>query len=106
MGFIPQAHGEDPMPIIDETGLSGKYDFTLLFDYQGRAIAPRATTAAPPPAGGGGEIAPAGSTTESGSFPDILTALEQQLGLKLVRAKEVPLAVLVIDRVNMVPTEN
>jgi bla regulator protein blaR1 len=59
-------------PVVDKTGLTGKYDFTL-------------------------EYVPAShaATDETGG-PSIFTALEQQLGLKLEPVKA-PMDVLVID---------
>jgi uncharacterized protein (TIGR03435 family) len=72
-----------PAPILDKTGLTGRYDFTL--EYQGRTM-----------------YAPE-------QVPSILKvvqgALEMQLGLTLVKAK-VPENVLVIDRLQRLPAEN
>jgi uncharacterized protein (TIGR03435 family) len=76
-------------PVVDKTGLSGKYDFNLkwapeeqtgqMFKGAGDATAP-----APPPA------EPAG--------PSIFTAVQEQLGLKL-EAQKSPMMVLVIDHI-------
>lgn len=63
---------ETGRPVVDHTGLTGKYDFTLEYTPFGRA-----------------------ATDESGR-PSIFTALEEQLGLKLVPMKE-PVEVLVVD---------
>jgi len=50
---------------------------------------------------------PAGAASDPGSgLPDIFTALEKQLGLKLVKVKAVPVDVLVIDHVEKAPTGN
>lgn len=65
---------ETGRPVLDRTGLAGKYDFTLEFE---------------PTAKMGKE--------DSGR-PSVFTALEEQLGLKLVPAKE-PVDVLVIDSI-------
>lgn len=65
--------------VVDKTGLSGKYDFDLKWtpdDLQG--------------------------TIDAG--PTLFTALEEQLGLKLVPAKD-PVETLVVDHVER-PTEN
>jgi len=64
--------------VTDETGLKGDYDIKL--DY-----APMEAT--------------------DSSLPWISTAVEEQLGLKLVKQK-VPVEMFVIDRVDRVPTEN
>jgi uncharacterized protein (TIGR03435 family) len=70
-----------PAPVVDKTGLEGRYDFTLVF--------------------------PAGGIHAPSSVPDIMKriqkALEAQLGLTLVTAR-VPESVLVIDRLQQVPT--
>jgi uncharacterized protein (TIGR03435 family) len=68
-------------PVIDRTGLKGRFDI----DFR----------AAPP---GAREGSPAGA------LPPIATALEDQLGLKLLQDRA-PVEVLVIDRLEM-PTEN
>jgi uncharacterized protein (TIGR03435 family) len=64
--------------VIDQTGISGTYDITLKF-------------------------APEESTDST--MPFIYTALQEQLGLKLVSQK-VPVKMLVIDHVDRLPTEN
>jgi bla regulator protein blaR1 len=74
--------------LIDRSGLSGSFDFTL-------AWAPEPTTA--PPSG-----APATPSDPLGSTP--VQALRDQLGLKLEAARA-PVKVLVIDRVQR-PSEN
>jgi uncharacterized protein (TIGR03435 family) len=73
------------MPILDKTGLEGKFDFKVEF-------APQAPGALTP------------DTTDEDA-PNLLTAVQQQLGLKLNPSK-IPLDVLMIDRVEKVPTEN
>lgn len=76
-------------PVIDQTGVSGRFDFTLSwtpdeFQLNGRtAERPDASADAP---------------------PNLFTAVQQQLGLK-IEAKRGPAEVLVIDHVAM-PSEN
>jgi uncharacterized protein (TIGR03435 family) len=70
-------------PVLDRTGLAGGYDFTLEFTW------------------GNPELVPRDSPDADRS---IFSALQQQLGLKLVAAKE-PIEVLVIDHVEK-PSEN
>ena len=65
-------------PVVDRTGLKGNYDFDINF-------APMDGTDSP--------------------LPSIFTALEEQLGLKLV-SQQVPVEIFVIDHVDRVPTEN
>jgi uncharacterized protein (TIGR03435 family) len=61
-------------PVMDKTGLAGKYDFTL--DY----------------------VPAAKAATDDSGGPSIFTALQEQLGLRLEPAKA-PMDVLVIDAV-------
>ena len=77
--------------IVDKTGLMGRYDFHLEYsvDNSGRPVA--ALGPDDLSVGGGG--------------PDIFTAFERQLGLKLEKAKE-SLDVLVIDHLEKTPSEN
>jgi len=79
-------------PLIDATGLTAKYDFTVTFASdsvkEGSALL---TTAAP-----GEAPAPAGGRT-------IFAALERDLGLKLEKTKSM-IDVFVIDHVEKTPT--
>jgi uncharacterized protein (TIGR03435 family) len=83
-------------PVLDQTGLAGKYDFKMAYDPRGSIIA--ASQSSPPGA------APA-PLSDDPSEPDIFSALQEQLGLKL-EARKVLLDVLVIDRADQAPTEN
>jgi uncharacterized protein (TIGR03435 family) len=73
-------------PVIDKTGLTGVYNFTLDFSWQ-------QISAGPSP---GGASEPAS--------PDIFTALQQQLGLKLEPARG-QVSHLVVDHIER-PSEN
>jgi uncharacterized protein (TIGR03435 family) len=78
-------------PVIDQTGLAGRFDFTLKwtpdeFQFAGLGIKP------PAPA------------DNADAPPDLFTAMQQQLGLKLESTKA-PADVLVIDHVEK-PSEN
>ena len=81
-------------PVIDKTGLTGKYDFSIDFrmDLRGLGLPP-----------GPGGAAPADSASEPG--PDLAAAVRQQLGLSLVAGKA-KLDVLIIDKAEKVPTAN
>jgi uncharacterized protein (TIGR03435 family) len=81
-------------PVIDKTGLTGKYDFSIDFNLDLRALGP--LPGGPTP--GAGDNAP-----DPG--PDIAAAVEQQLGLRLVAGKA-KLDVLVIDKAEKVPSDN
>ncbi len=86
--------------VIDKTGLSGVYEFTLGF--AGMMIMPNV---APPP-GSTGE-APAHVASDPGEVgPSLFSALEKQLGLKLVKMKNIPVDILVIDHADKTPTDN
>jgi uncharacterized protein (TIGR03435 family) len=82
--------------VIDQTGLTGSYDFTLSWtpDEQRNAISNGAGTN-PGAAGAAAQESPAGS---------ILTALQEQLGLKL-ESKRATVDALVIDHIER-PSEN
>jgi uncharacterized protein (TIGR03435 family) len=70
--------------LVDKTGLTGRYDFKLEFMDPG---------------------AQPGATDIRDPIPDVFTALEKQLGLRLEKAK-VPVDVLVIDHIEKAPTAN
>ncbi|MBZ5634637.1 MAG: TIGR03435 family protein [Acidobacteriia bacterium] len=72
-------------PVVDQTGLSEKYDFTLKFTPDPGQMA-----------GLGGPPPPA--TDSLDAPPDIFAAFQQQLGLKLESTKA-PADVMVIDKV-------
>ncbi len=78
-------------PVVDQTGLSGRFDFTLTWtpdesQFGGLGIK------VPPP------------TDDAAAPPGLFTAIQEQLGLKLESAKA-PVEVLVVDRVEK-PSEN
>jgi len=84
-------------PVLDRTGLTGRYDFAL--DYSLRASPPPPGQPGPDPAA----AVPADSASDAG--PDITAALQQQLGLRLVAGKA-KLDVVVIEKAERVPTAN
>jgi uncharacterized protein (TIGR03435 family) len=70
--------------VIDKTGLQGDYDLSLKWSPEEQAA----------------------NAEDSGAVdrPEIITAMQEQLGLKLVSGKD-PVKTLVVDSVNM-PTAN
>ena len=85
-------------PVLDQTGLAGKFDFTLTwtpdeFQFAGLGVK------VPPPGDPSVTIGPRGTAS-----PDLFTAFQEQLGLKLESTKA-PAEVFVIDRVEK-PSEN
>lgn len=81
IGMLAQALGR---PVVDKTGLVGRFDIDF------RAAAPSA--------------GPGAAGTPLAELPSVFTAVEEQLGLKLLTGRG-PVEVLVIDRLEM-PTEN
>jgi uncharacterized protein (TIGR03435 family) len=76
--------------VEDQTGLKGKYDFTLAFE-------------ADPPQFAGASTGTPSTPAERGAA--LTTAVQEQLGLKL-EGKKSNIEMLVIDRLDKVPTEN
>ncbi len=83
--------------VLDETGLTGNYDFTLQWTPDDRAGPMSAATQ-----GGGSRSDDAPPPDSSG--PSIFTAIQEQLGLKL-ESRKIPVEMLVIDHVEP-PSEN
>jgi uncharacterized protein (TIGR03435 family) len=81
------------LPMVDKTGLAGKFDFTMEY-------APRSPGALPLP-----PSMDDATTAADESAPNLTAAVSQQLGLKLNAAK-IPLDVLIVDRADQLPTEN
>ncbi len=109
-GFVNSSTGAkdgSPIPrIVDKTGLAGKYDFSLEFDCEGCVGLAAMMRNLPAFAGRGGD-APAPQETDPGSgLPNIFVAIEKQLGLKLVKVKDIPTDILVIENADKVPSEN
>jgi len=73
------------LPVTDQTGLAGRFDFTLEF-------APQAPGALPP-------------DKPDESAPNLISAVPQQLGLKL-ESKKIPVDILVVDSADKIPAEN
>jgi uncharacterized protein (TIGR03435 family) len=78
--------------VTDATGLTAKYDFTLTYSGERPGSAPvvSQTPVAQP---------------EDSPLPDIFSALQSQLGLKL-EPKKVPVEVMVVDHMEKTPTGN
>ncbi|HTW67191.1 MAG TPA: TIGR03435 family protein [Bryobacteraceae bacterium] len=78
-------------PVVDQTGLSARYDFTVTFTLDASQAV--RLGGAPPPVANNPDAA-----------PDLFAAFQQQLGLKLESTKA-PVDVMVIDKVER-PSEN
>jgi uncharacterized protein (TIGR03435 family) len=69
-------------PVVDATGLTGKYDFDLRW-----------------------QNSSASAAADGDSGPDLPQAIQEQLGLKL-EAKKGPVKILVVDHAEKTPAEN
>lgn len=90
-----------PGRVLDQTGLAAKYDFKIRYSGAGQigdVLRPQATGVP----GSGENVL---DIQDPGGGPDLFTAIEKQLGLKLTKGKSV-LEVLVIDHVERTPIEN
>ena len=76
-------------PVVDKTGLTGKYDFTLT--WRPDQLGPTPPNAPPPPA-------------DLESRPDIFGAMQEQLGLRF-QAERTPVEVLVVEKAQK-PSDN
>jgi uncharacterized protein (TIGR03435 family) len=78
-------------PVVDQTGLEGKYDFTIRWTPDESQFAGLGVRVPPP-------------SDDPNAPPGLFTAFQEQLGLKL-ESTRAPAEVLVIDRVER-PSEN
>jgi len=90
-----QLAGQVQKPVVDATGLKGKYDYSIYWSTSSRVAPP------PPPGVSGIDALP--NTDNSG--PTIFTAIQEQLGLKL-ESKKGPVEIVVVDFAEKTPTEN
>jgi uncharacterized protein (TIGR03435 family) len=109
-GLAEMLSGQLDLPVVDMTGLTGKYDFTLTYAPEGGVgLRLPAGIAPPPPAGPppgeAGPGLPAASAPDGQSSPNLFSALQEQLGLKLEQRKG-PVDLLVIDHLEKAPVEN
>jgi len=94
--FAAQIERQMGRPVIDSTGLRAKYDFTLHYamqatnDGHGGAVV--------------GESEPR-AVSDPGIGPTFISALQSQLGLKLV-SKKAKVEILVIDHAEKIPSAN
>ena len=72
--------------VLDKTGFTGSYDFTLKYAMSPMRAAPE----------GSPDVQPVLSASDPTGSPDLFTAIQQQLGLKLESGKG-PVEVIVID---------
>jgi uncharacterized protein (TIGR03435 family) len=92
-------------PVVDKTGLSGTFDFTLDFSRESVQNSALAGLPPPPPANPTGQAPGTQPAADPGEAPSLFTAIQEQLGLKLDK-KRGPLDVIVVDQADKVPKEN
>jgi uncharacterized protein (TIGR03435 family) len=88
--FTEGLSGVYQRPVVDMTGLEGRFDFDLLFT--------------PDRVGGPGVAFGNSCGTPAGDRPALSTAMQEQLGIR-ISAGQAPVEVLVIDSAER-PTEN
>ena len=98
---------EFAVPVLDETGIEGRWNFTLTFSPPGLAASLQAASLRAAQAAAGVSAAPGGAGTASDPSADmtIEQAVDRQMGLKL-RSRQRTGKVLVVDYVADKPTPN
>jgi len=101
--LITQSLGADPNDfasrkprVVDHTALTSQYDFTLRFSCDACRFA----------VANGTITGPTDSADFPSEFPNIFVALQEQLGLRLVKVHDIPLDVIIVDHVEKIPTAN
>ena len=79
-------------PVVDRTGLTDRYDFSLRYTPDASMRLTNVPNAVPRP------------TTDVDAPPDLFTAFQQQLGLKLESTRG-PVDIVVVDSIER-PSEN
>ena len=112
--MVNESNGAENAPIprvVDKTGLTGVYEFTLGF--AGKVILPPAMAAimdslrAAAESHLPGPVRSESTATEPAEVgPNLFTALEKQLGLRLEKTKTGPVDIVTVDHLDRVPTEN
>ena len=107
-GLAKELSNRFDRPVIDQTGLKGKYDLRLRYDPssmpggRGSPIMSKDIRDDPGPGPAGD---PANRIAPGWDPPSIFNALQEQLGLKL-EGRKGPVGLLVIDHVEKTPTAN
>jgi len=102
---VNQSSGDDTLGhprarVVNKTGLTGVYEIRLKYGDWTKSPAGSSSPQA------GAEAPIAAASDPSADAPDIFTALEKQLGLKLQKGAGVNVEVLVVDHADKVPIEN
>jgi uncharacterized protein (TIGR03435 family) len=89
-------------PVLDGTGMQGRWDFTLSFSSLGLTKGGGVMNGGQPP---GASPTGVSTTTDPNGALSVFDAVSKQLGLKLEKQTR-PVPVLVIDHIEEKPTEN
>jgi uncharacterized protein (TIGR03435 family) len=92
-------------PVLDGTGLTGRYDLQLLFTGDREILAATQAASASGAAGGSAGVDAASGVSDPTGAISLMDAFPKELGLKLEHKKE-PVPVLVVDHIEETPTEN
>lgn len=96
--------------IVDKTGLTGNYDFRFGFPQTGLSATVSADglsvqPSSPPKSANSTSATVRAIQSDLSAVPDLIDALEKQLGLKLEKTK-VSINMLIVDHADNVPAEN
>jgi uncharacterized protein (TIGR03435 family) len=94
--LVRSLSGQVGRPVYDKTGLTGNYDFKLEWS--------RDDSVSLPSHDGGGGDGPAPAAPPDASGPSLMTAVQEQLGLKLESGKG-PVEIIILDHVEK-PSNN
>jgi uncharacterized protein (TIGR03435 family) len=98
--LVTLLEGELVRPVVDKTGLTGKYDFNLDYTPSGSRF-----PVPPPPGAGAAPTSGAGPAPIAEVGVDLEGALRQQLGLRLNKAKA-DLDYIIVEKLERTPTVN
>jgi len=100
--------GQLNRPVTDETGLKANYDFTLTYSPTEGMTGPMGLMAPPPQPPGGSAAGGSADNVfrpDGDAPPDLFTAVQAQLGLKL-ESKKGQVELVVVDHAEKTPTNN
>jgi uncharacterized protein (TIGR03435 family) len=105
--LIAESLGVDAsIRVRDKTGFAARFDGILEYSCVAGCGPPQLR--AREKVGGAAQRQPAPTTSDppNSRIPNIAVALQEQLGLRLVKVKAIPTEVIVVDHITRTPTEN
>lgn len=96
------AYGYVTSPVLDDTGLQGRYDFTFSFSSEDRVQGESGEADA---GGDNGSENGSPAASDPNGAVSLYEAFRRELGIRLVRVRR-PIPVLVIDHINRQPSAN